>query len=177
MTRPAKIWVITDTHFNHQMLIDQGYRPADYQEQICRNWTRLVMPHDTVIHIGDVIMNRPSELQQILTALPGRKILVRGNHDRESDGWYHRAGFAFVAQGILIGGVWLTHAPQVTLPDGAIINLHGHLHAGNHRKGPEVDYCKLLSLEADGYGPVELDTFVGFTPMRKKILMPYEVEL
>lgn len=174
--RKPKTWIITDTHFNHDMLIEAGYRPADFQDQICRNWGRVVEPQDTIIHLGDVIMKRPSELYHILSVLHGRKILVRGNHDRESDGWYERAGFSFVAQGILIGGVWLTHAPQATLPDGAIINVHGHLHAGTHRTGPSVDHCKLLTLEVDGYGPVELDAFVGFTPMRKKILMPYDVE-
>lgn len=174
--RPSKTWLITDTHFNHQMLIDAGYRPVDFQDKICRNWANLVMPQDTIIHLGDVIMNRPSELTDILKNLPGRKILVRGNHDRQSDGWYERAGFAFVAQGILIGGVWLTHAPQVTLPDGAIINVHGHLHAGRHRTEVTAEHCKLFSLENDGYGPVGLDEFVGFSPMRRKILMPYEVD-
>ena len=64
----------------------------------------------------------------------------------------------------------------MTLPDGAILNVHGHLHAGTHRTQPTADHCKLFSLEADGYTPVGLDEFVGFTPMRKKILMPYEVE-
>jgi calcineurin-like phosphoesterase family protein len=174
--RPPKTWLITDTHFNHDMLVTEGYRPADFQEQICRNWSRLVLHQDTVIHLGDVIMKRPSELVEIMKNLLGTKILVRGNHDRESDGWYIRSGFSYVAQGILIGGVWLTHAPQVTLPDGAIINVHGHLHAGTHRTEATSAHCKLFSLEADGYGPVGLDEFVGFTPMRKKILMPYEVE-
>jgi len=174
--RPPKIWLITDTHFNHDMLVAEGYRPADFQEQICRNWARLVLSQDKIIHLGDVIMKRPSELAEIMKNLLGRKILVRGNHDRESDGWYERAGFSFVAQGILIGGVWLTHAPQITLPDGAILNVHGHLHAGTHRTETTAEHCKLFSLEQDGYSPVGIDEFVGFTPMRKKILMPYEVE-
>lgn len=70
----------------------------------------------------------------------------------------------------------MTHAPQVTLPDGAIINVHGHLHARRHRTEVKADHCKLLSLEVDGYGPVGMDEFVGFTPMRKRIMMPYEVD-
>src|SRR5277367_6740035 len=174
--RPNKNFLITDTHFNHQMLIDEGHRPANYQEQVIANWRKMVMAQDTVIHLGDVIFYRATELQEILKGLPGKKILVRGNHDRESDGWYERAGFSFVAQAILIGGVYLTHAPQVTLPDGAILNVHGHLHAGRHRGETTADHCKLFSLEVDGYAPVELDKFVGFTPIRKKIMMPYEVE-
>ena len=167
-------WIITDTHFNHGMLIDAGYRPENYQEQIVSNWKKLVMQDDIVYHLGDVILGRNFELTSILSDLPGTKILVRGNHDRESDGWYVRAGFSFVAQGILTGGVWLTHAPQVTLPDGALVNIHGHLHAGTHRTEQTADHCKLLSLEVDGYSPVELKEFAGFSPITRRIMMPYE---
>lgn len=174
MPRIPKTWLITDTHFNHQMLVDKGYRPADFNEQIIDNWQRLVLPVDTVFHLGDVILSRQSELKGILEQLPGRKVLIRGNHDRESDGWYERAGFAFVCQAVLFGGVYLTHAPQVTLPDGALINVHGHLHAGTHRTGGEAEHCKLLALEVDGYAPVELMEFVGFSPITRKIMMPYE---
>lgn len=176
MPRPSKIWLITDTHFNHAMLVEKGHRPADYQDQIKSNWKRLVAEQDTVIHLGDVIFAQASTLRDILTELPGRKILVRGNHDHESDGWYMRAGFSFVAQGILVGGVWLTHAPQATLPDGAIVNVHGHLHAGTHRTATLADHCKLLALEVDGYTPVELREFVGFSPITRKIMMPYKQE-
>jgi calcineurin-like phosphoesterase family protein len=177
MPRVPKSWLITDTHFNHSMLVEHGFRPADFQEQIICNWKKLVMAEDTVYHLGDVILGRNAELASILSGLPGKKILIRGNHDRESDGWYERAGFSFVAQAVLVGGVYLTHAPQVTLPDGAVINVHGHLHAGTHRTGPSQDWCKLLSLEDDGYKPVELIDFVGFSPLKRKILMPYEIEM
>jgi calcineurin-like phosphoesterase family protein len=174
MSRIPKSWLITDTHFNHSMLIENGYRPGDYQEQITRNWKKLVMAEDTVYHLGDVILGRNSDLAAILADLPGRKILIRGNHDRESDGWYERVGFLFVAQALLIGGIYMTHAPQVTLPDGAVINVHGHLHAGTHRNSPNADWCKLLALEVDGYSPVDMIGFVGFSPIRRKILMPYD---
>lgn len=176
LARPPKAWIITDTHFYHSKLIEDGYRPADYQGQIVSNWQRLVLPIDTVYHLGDVIFAMSSQLKDILKELPGRKILVRGNHDHESDGWYGRAGFAFVASGVLIGGVYLTHAPQVTLPDGAIVNVHGHLHAGNHRSTVTADHCKLFALETDGYSPVGLDDFVGFSLMTRKIMMPYEID-
>jgi calcineurin-like phosphoesterase family protein len=175
--RLPKTWAITDTHWNHDVMIERGYRPADYQERIKRHWLRLVMPEDTIIHLGDVIVGRNSELKDILAPLPGFKILCRGNHDRESDGWYRRAGFAYVANGILVGGVWLTHAPQATLPDGAIINVHGHLHDDDHRGTDFPAHCKLLAIERTDYAPVELSQFVGFTPMARRILMPFESEI
>lgn len=176
MARIPKSWVITDTHFNHEMLVALGYRPADYQTKILSSWSYSVYPEDTVYHLGDVIFGRQSELKEILPSLPGTKILIRGNHDRESDGWYRRSGFALVVQGLLVGGVYMTHAPQATLPDGAIINIHGHLHAGTHRSTTTPDHCKLLALEVNGYHPVSLEDFIGFSPMTRKIIMPYEID-
>jgi calcineurin-like phosphoesterase family protein len=168
--RIPKTWAITDTHWKHEEMIKRGWRPADYEERIRRQWLRLVMPEDTVIHLGDVILGERSALKDILADLPGRKILTPGNHDRESHGWYERAGFTFVAQGILIGGVWLTHAPQATLPDGALINVHGHLHDDEHRATNVPAHCKLLAIERTDYAPVELSSFVGFSPMTRKLL-------
>lgn len=196
MPRIPKDWLIADTHFNHRMLIENSFRPPNFQDLIIANWQRLVQPEDTVYHLGDVILSKPPALVEILAVLPGRKILIRGNHDRESEGYYLRAGFAAVAQGILIGGVWLTHAPQVTLPDGAVVNVHGHLHGNNnaHRSAPPpapsafqlplpggnvaAPVTKLLALEdtVPPYAPVEFNAFVGFSPLKRKILMPYETE-
>lgn len=174
--RPPKTWVISDTHFFHAMLVEKGYRPADFQEQIINNWKRLVASQDTVIHLGDVIFARASTLGEIMADLPGRKILVRGNHDKESDSWYLARGFSAVCHGLLVGGVWLTHAPQATLPDGALLNVHGHLHAGTHRTTRVADHCKLLALEQHGYTVTDLWEFVGFSPVTRRIMMPYETE-
>lgn len=176
MARIPKTWLTTDTHFNHEMLISSGYRPNDFNERIIAAWKRMVFPEDTVYHLGDVILARPSELKDILGNLPGRKILIRGNHDRESDGWYIRSGFLLVAQALLIGGVYLTHAPQANLPDGAVLNVHGHLHGNEHRPSGDSKLCKLLALEETDYKPVELMEFVGFSPITRKILMPHETE-
>lgn len=168
--RPSKTWLITDTHWNHEMLIREGHRPPDFNERIKAQWKRLVQPHDLVYHLGDVILGMNGTLGSILSDLPGTKFLVRGNHDHESNGWYLRHGFSFVAQGILHGGVWLTHAPQTQLPDGAVLNVHGHLHNDHVRAAALPEHCKVLVLEDTDYAPVEFDKFVGFTPMRKILL-------
>lgn len=154
------------------MLIERGYRPADYQNQIARRWKKLVMPQDVIYHLGDTIMSRQSDLANIVNGLPGIKILIRGNHDRETDSWYMNRGFSFVAMGVLTEGVWLTHQPQSTLPIGAIINVHGHLHGDNHRSSSAYlpQHCKLLALEIDGYGPVAFDDFCGLPKEAQKLL-------
>jgi calcineurin-like phosphoesterase family protein len=175
MPRPPKSWLITDTHFNHAHLMHIGARPADYQAQILRNWGRLVLPQDTIYHLGDVILGQASQLPAILGNLPGRKVLIKGNHDLNTDNWYLARGFVFVAQGILTKGIWLTHAPDLALPGGAWINIHGHLHGDEHRAG-EVGklpaWCKLLALEdpAVNYCPVDMMEFAGMSKEAQMIM-------
>jgi calcineurin-like phosphoesterase family protein len=152
------------------MLIDKGHRPPDFQERILTNWRRLVQPDDTVFHLGDVILGMNGKLSSIIYSLPGMKVLVRGNHDHESNAWYIRNGFHFVAQGILHGGVWLSHVPAQVLPSGALLNVHGHLHNNDHRGTDFPAHCKLLSLERVDYRPVEFTDFVGFSATTRKLL-------
>lgn len=165
--KPPKTWITTDTHLNHRAMVEKGWRPADYQEQIITNWKQMVNDQDLVIHLGDVIIGRNGTLADILEPLPGRKVLVRGNHDHESGEWYMRKGFIYACQGLLYGGVYFSHAPSITLPTGAKLNVHGHLHDGDHRGKNVPDHCKLLSLEQTGYKPVEFTEFCGFPPSRK----------
>jgi calcineurin-like phosphoesterase family protein len=168
--KPPRTWLVTDTHFNHKMLEEMGHRPAGSTELLLTNWRKLVSDQDFVYHLGDVILGMNSTLKAILDSVPGRKFLVRGNHDYSSNTWFMRNGFDFVAQGILHGGVWLSHAPAVNLPSGAILNVHGHLHDSTHHGTDFPDHCKLLSLEQVGYKPVLFDDFVGFSPARRLLL-------
>lgn len=157
-----KLWLITDTHFNHAKLSEWGERPPDFDRIIESNWRRLVSPQDTLIHLGDVIFSKAGELGDIMGRLPGTKILVLGNHDTRNYSWYLSHGFAAVMDGMLYDRVWLTHYPQQTLPDGALLNVHGHLHANEHRADCQTyPHCKLLAIERTGLSPVEFKKFVG----------------
>jgi calcineurin-like phosphoesterase family protein len=160
-TRRPKTWLITDTHFNHNKLHTEGWRPADFHQRILDNWKALVHHEDTVYHLGDVIMGRAAELAGIMASLPGTKYLVRGNHDMEPTAWYLKRGFSFVATGILRHEVWLTHRPAETLPSGALLNVHGHLHDRVDKRGLETwAHNKLLAMECTEYKPVEWDEFI-----------------
>lgn len=153
-----KRWVIADTHFGHQMLVDSGYRPDDYNERTMRNWLRMVGAHDLVIHLGDVALpDSRTETWVTLSALPGRKILVMGNHDKRSAKWYMERGFAFACDSFELSGIIFTHRPLAVVPEHARYNIHGHLHAGQHREHEPHAKHRLVSLEDVGYMPIAVD--------------------
>lgn len=159
-----KIWIITDTHFTHQMFIDEGIRPADYNEQIIKNWQELVAEDDVVVHLGDVIFGHEKErLKGILDQLPAKKYLVKGNHDYKKDTWWLEMGFNHVYDTLTYKDVIFSHIPM-KIPEGYRMNIHGHLHNSNHRveevQGVLSKRHKLIALEISGYKPLKLETLL-----------------
>jgi calcineurin-like phosphoesterase family protein len=85
----AKVFFTSDTHFNHANVIKYCVRPFASIEEMNRvmieRWNAVVGPEDTVYHLGDFAMGKPSEWPAFLRQLNGaKKILIRGNHDRSS---------------------------------------------------------------------------------------------
>ncbi|MBR0112944.1 MAG: metallophosphoesterase [Clostridia bacterium] len=81
------LYVIADTHLSFStgktMNVFSGW--DDYEIRLEKNWRALVKPEDTVVIPGDVswCMNMEDGLEdfRFLNSLPGRKILMKGNHD------------------------------------------------------------------------------------------------
>lgn len=165
--RPAIDWLITDTHFYHEVLVEAGKRPAGFTDRILRNWKYVLAAQDRTIHLGDVIFYKYPQLQGLLGTIPGKKVLVRGNHDRKTDHWYLRNGFDAVCDMLVLGDVLFSHKPVMVFPDGVTCNVHGHWHADNHRADEKnvawYDPRKhfKLALEETDYQPVQLQEFLA----------------
>lgn len=154
-------WVIADTHFGHHKLVEEGHRPAGFEHTIIDRWIKLVRMGDLVIHLGDVVLpDSNKEYWRIIAGMPGRKILLMGNHDKRSVSWYMQRGFAVACKSIEIGGVMFTHEPLVNVPEHVQYNVHGHLHTGEHRPFDAGPKHRLFSLEATNYEPVQLEMFL-----------------
>lgn len=173
------VYLIADTHFNHKNIATYCQRPENFTELIIKRWNEVVKPEDTVIHLGDVQIGKKSEW--IMPALPGRKILVRGNHDRQqSCAWWMERGFAFACDGMKFRNMWLTHEPSTSLADGCELNVHGHLHniwhgfqapermerdkellGDDYKKRLKRPWQRLFAIEYTDYRPVEFDKFVS----------------
>lgn len=137
----SEVYVISDLHLGHRGVLafvtrgGERLRPfadlGQMHECIKDLWNDTVTPQDKVYVLGDVAMKANREIQGYLSDLPGKKRLVRGNHDLAKDSWYKEAGFQSIYGVRHIDGVWLTHAPMhpQCLSGRAIGNIHGHLHA------------------------------------------------
>lgn len=120
------IWVWSDLHLGDVEALSFFGRPFrsvdEMDDMLCERWRLSVGPDDVVVCLGDV-GTWPSLTR--LQGLPGRKVLVFGNHDRSAK------GFDVVCGSVYSHGeppLVLTHMPLRRVPP-ACVNVHGHLHA------------------------------------------------
>ncbi len=90
-----------------------------------------------------------------------------GNHDKYPYTWYMNRGYDFVCDMFCWEPIAFSHEPLIKLPDKCQLNVHGHLHNSpyNNPYDPwdQQPWHRLLALEYDGYGPVELTEFLKKT--------------
>lgn len=176
-----KFFLISDTHFNHANIATYCQRPANFTELIIRNCRNTIKPEDTVIHVGDVFIGKAFGWDEIRQELPGTWWLIKGNHDHHTPGWWCDHGFAFCADAMIFRGVWFTHKPASSLPEGGNLNIHGHLHniwdgfaPDDPRDTPRSlehsisqngrlpnTWNRLFSVEYTNYMPIEMDKFIA----------------
>ena len=146
-------------------------RPVDFELRIWTALQSVLTAEDTLIHLGDIVLSSGQEAKahdMFIRTLPGRKWLVRGNHDTKSDNWYLTHGWDFISDSFrnhYFGKlVVFSHVPLVD--DGYDINFHGHFHNTDHRSHePELRAIsnpkqRLLALEYNHYQPWNLQTLI-----------------
>lgn len=162
-----KVWIITDTHLGHKKLIEWG-RPVDFEQQITSSLRREVKSEDLLIHLGDVAIGHDEENNLLITSVPCKKILVKGNHDSKSNSWYLGHGWDFVCHSfmdVLWGKrVKFAHAPE-PIEEDIDLQLHGHSHGDAHRDEEfcpfySPEYHKEVALEKTGYRPILLESLL-----------------
>lgn len=155
------IYLVSDTHFGHENMVNWSLRPADFNEKIWKIFDQI--PADSIlIHCGDITIGADATTHIRLQSYPFKKWLVRGNHDNHSISWYVKNGWDFVADEIVIkmfGSNFLfTHEPMPKR-EGVDKNVHGHLHGGQSRGFPafyDTEYHIEVTPEAVGYNLVKL---------------------
>jgi calcineurin-like phosphoesterase family protein len=157
---PIFTWVSYPSHTNIIRYCGRPFKDNPdgveaMNKQLLRNWRETVKGEDTIINLGDFCFRWSKErIQNTLANLPGKKILVLGNHDRSHGvDWWRDAGFheVYAYSVIYRENVILSHKPVLTL--APYINIHGHM----HEKLMTGDRYINVSVEQLNYRPVKLE--------------------
>lgn len=143
-------WLTSDLHLFHKNIIQYCNRPfCDEYEMnatIVNKWNDTVRDEDRVVVVGDLtagLYDRKQELAEVIKSLRGRKVLVLGNHDHMSAGWYKRAGFEVVTKSLVEEDILFVHKPATEHNPKSIrlqeqhrpkLIVHGHI----HREDPDI---------------------------------------
>ena len=149
------IYVIPDTHLGHENIKKYCNRPDNFETLIEKNWNERISKNDTVIHLGDISFKE--DWVKRLGSWNGKKILVRGNHDKMLPELYMNCGFTVVVEEFVMDInnliILFSHRPQFN--HGCDINIHGHQH--NLAVYDSKRLYLPLSIEHMGYKPLALD--------------------
>ena len=160
-----KIFVISDTHFNHKNIIEYTGRPfktaEEMNEIIINNWNNRVGKDDLVIHLGDFALGSKEEIKELRSRLNGTILLIRGNHDHQSK--INESDFIIIEDYIIIGDRIFSHRPieKDCIPYG-LTNVHGHIHEKESFSGINV------SVEKTNYEPLDLEELKKLKNQEKK---------
>ncbi len=173
------IW--SDPHFGHANVIKYSERPfvdvAEMDAALIANYVRNVGSKNTVLWVGDCSFHSFDRTAKIVAGLPGRKVLVLGNHDR-SAAQMARLGFEVVTDRLTltIAGrvVRVSHLPYRDMDSREVATrsegdekrekglpvwerrgseewlLHGHTHSKKRRDGQAIH----VGVDAWDFAPV-----------------------
>lgn len=125
----GSIWIFSDPHFNHKNIINfertQFKDIQEHNQTIVDNINSVIKPSDTIICLGDLGIGWEPYIDAIKC---DRKVLVMGNHDKQSTSQYFEH-FQYVFNGpfFLNQFMILSHEPWPGCGEYCI-NVHGHLH-------------------------------------------------
>ena len=148
------IYVIGDLHLSTNRSTNKsmevfGKRWQDYTEKLKKNWMAVVTDEDTVVIPGDIswAMNLEEALEDLrfIDALPGRKLIGKGNHDF----WWttqRKMNLFFEEHGIRSIHILNNNAYRVE--DSILCGTRGwFLEAKQQVAVGDVDYTKIVNRE------------------------------
>lgn len=134
------VYFTADLHLGHTNIIRYCSRPFknvdEMNNTIIQNWNSKITDKDTVVVQGDIAFSR--ECLGRVRELAGKKILIRGNHDKGfSDTKFHDVGFSTIYkkpyffirfEDNIPVFVNCCHAPDRSYLRNGMVNLCGHVH-------------------------------------------------
>jgi calcineurin-like phosphoesterase family protein len=163
-------FVISDTHFGHENACTKFKRKdgsplrpfanaEEMDEAMVERWNSRVSPHDTVYHLGDVVINK--KFLPILHRLNGKKKLIMGNHDIFGIDEYRKYFYEVAAYRVFVDDFVFSHIPlhPECVSERFKVNVHGHLHSNKvmltERMADPRYLC--VCVEHTDYAPISFD--------------------
>lgn len=158
-----KLFLVSDTHFDHTNIIRYCGRPFRdvniMNESLVNSWNQTVKPGDMVLFLGDLVFGRGARPPGYwLRRLNGKKMLIRGSHDRKVRGArnvqvLNYNGFEFL----------LVHDPRNAKNRTGWV-IHGHKHTDERGNVPKYypfingsNKTINVNVELIGYKPISVD--------------------
>lgn len=167
----SNIFFCADHHFGHKNILNfknwdgsslrPDFKDCEHMDEVMvERHNDVVRPEDRVYFLGDVSMGKRG--LEYLSRMRGRKVLIKGNHDKESVNTYMKY-FDDIRGSHQFDGIILTHIPIHPQSLGRWgVNVHGHLHSNrvlvDEVLSKEIDtryFC--VSMEHIDYRPISLD--------------------
>lgn len=166
----SNIFVISDTHFNHENMLrfldakGKVFRPFpnvhEMNETMIDRWNAVVKDNDTIYHLGDVYIGNGAHANEILHRLKGRKRLIVGNHDNAKDQILHKHFSKIMMwrqwpEHKLIFSHMPLHPSSLHLHRSGVnaVNVHGHIHQNDSPPGPYIN----VSVEKTDWNPIHIE--------------------
>lgn len=168
-----RVWLTADLHLGHRNVIDYCDRPftdVGTMDQALIRQLGKVGANEWLVIAGDVALGDHTLAFPLLREVPGRKVLVTGNHDITRAGRCHYVDAVHENGSPLFEAVvpflcWRGHCEQAVvvshyplqLPDRPnpaqdrkegpralpLLNYHGHLHRDLLPHSPQIQYVNL----------------------------------
>lgn len=152
-----RIWASCDWHlWNKENTSKHPYRSISYINHLAENYQKDIKPGDLWLYLGDLCdpeVAQVPKLREIISSIPGYKVMCRGNKDTETDDYYLDLGFDAICDVCKIGIIVFSHKPVKIDPDQ--INIHGHLHSMTMSTG-DYQHINVYCDTADNH-PTSLD--------------------
>ena len=161
----SETYIISDTHFGHSNALT--FKKADgsplrdfasaqeMDDHMIERWNSVVKPHDKVIHLGDIVINK--KFLHILGQLNGKKKLIMGNHDIWNISELTQYFYDIKAYRVFDKHIF-SHIPVHKESIGRFkANVHGHLHSNEVMDGDNIDpyyICMCVEQPHVQYTPV-----------------------
>lgn len=164
--RIKMVYFTSDLHLGHAGIIKMQNRPFRNVEEMNRillgNYNAVVQKNDTVYILGDICHHMLVEqANEQIGKMKGKKILVKGNHDKGYDETLFEEICDFKT--VSLNGMYfaLMHYPMLSWPkkNSGSIQLHGHIHAREeYNKQNKEDGIRRfdVGVDANHYYPVSV---------------------